>query len=451
MDLLAGTPYLLDNDRAARALEAAQKIDEEVRLLRRSGALDSATLARLRSEWGFRQVHESAAIEGNQLTLNETQIAIQRGITISGKPPEHSAEVQNLFNAIQYAESLAKQATPISEREIREMQSLIVGKEHPEAGAYRSVQVHISNSPHTPPHPLKVPEAMTDYAHWLADSSDVPVPLSCSVAHAWLVHIHPFRDGNGRTARAVSNLQLIRAGYPIVVIRRKDRQRYYEALRCSDEGDITPFLTLILDRCQDSLKQIDRIRKETVGLTLAIEKVLEADHRKYEIWAAGIRLFATTFAAALKSLEEKLGCVVAIQEYDMPTADDYQLLTQGLAEGNTWLMKATVKRGGVSRSLLLWIGFSSCELTDALKTETTIPAIKVSQPNDHPPPQWVGADSRFPSTAREFAYSQGRYHRLNQQGAHCHVTSYENVEALALQFVRELIEGWFATTPAPVV
>ena len=444
MALLQATPYLLDEERAPRVLEAAHKLDDEVRLLRQNGALDAVTLARLRTEWGYKQIHESAGIEGNELSLSETEIAIQRGITISGKPPEHSREVQNLFNAVQYAEHLAQGNTPITEWEIRELQSLIVGRDVVGAGAYRAIEVEITNSPHKPPHPIVVPEQMAQFAAWLAAAAHLPVPLQCAVAHAWFVYIHPFTDGNGRTARALSNLLLIRGGYPIVVVRRKDRQRYYEALRASDNSDITPFLELIVDRCQDSLRQIDRIRQATVGISLAVLKVKETDLRRFELWAAGIRLFATTFASLLKDLEAALGCSVVIQDYDMPSVEDYQALEQGSADGNTWLQRITVTRAGETRSLLLWIGFSSKSLMTMLNLGHPIPAIKMSQPNDSPPPAWIEVDAGFVSSAREFAYHEGKFTRMDQQRTGLNAHAFDNVQVLCAQFVRELIEGWFA-------
>ncbi len=283
MGLLSGTPYLLDDARAPRILQVVKKLENEIRLLRSSGSLDENTLAKLRQEWGIQSVHESAAIEGNQLTLSETEIAIQRGITISGKPPEHSSEVQNLNEALKYLESLARSRSPVTQWEIREIQSLVLGRTG-DSGAYRMVEVQITNSPHKPPHPILVQEQMDEYAEWLAQATDVPVPLLAAVSHAWLVHIHPFRDGNGRTARAILNLQLIRAGYPIVIVRRKDRERYYESLRASDEGDLTLLLDLIVERIEDSLRQIDRARKSVTGISLALQKVKEQEARRDKIW-----------------------------------------------------------------------------------------------------------------------------------------------------------------------
>src|SRR5258708_3350178 len=148
MDILSGTPYALDPRTGPRIVESASALVGDIALFHRQGRLSDETLQRLRKEWGFTQVYESAGIEGNELSLNETQMAIQRGITISGKPPEHSDEVRNLHEALQYLEQLASSRTPLSERELREIQQLIVGRTSVGAGGYRTIEVTITNSPH---------------------------------------------------------------------------------------------------------------------------------------------------------------------------------------------------------------------------------------------------------------------------------------------------------------
>lgn len=110
--LLEDTPFVLGPDSGTRVLQAAMDLQNDVRLLHSQGTLEPETLAQLRREWGFLQVHESAAIEGNELTLSETQMAIVHGVTISGKPPKHSMEVRNLHNALESLESLARSQAP---------------------------------------------------------------------------------------------------------------------------------------------------------------------------------------------------------------------------------------------------------------------------------------------------------------------------------------------------
>lgn len=447
MDLLRNTPYLLHPEATIRVMKYAQKLGDDVALLRKGGTLDSKTLQHLRQEWSVQQVYESVGIEGNELTLSETQLAIQRGITISGKPPSHSREVQNLHAAQEYLETLAAQNTPVTEWEIRELQSLIVGKDEPEAGGYRSIEIAISNSPHIPPHPIKIPEQMADFAAWMAGAQALPVSLLAAVSHAWLVHIHPFRDGNGRTARALTNLLLIRNGYPIVIIRRKDRQRYYEALRSSDGGDISPMLELLLERSEDSLRQIDRARTSVTGISLAVQKVKEQEERRYRVWLDGLRLLGSTLESCFKEAEvNDPHFHVSFQRYDLPTVDDFREICNGSAAGNTWHFRARVTRGRNTQSILFWIGYSSDELSRELRLtqhSPHIPVLKLSVPNPSSPPPWVSPDGSFPSAAREFAYHDGQYYRVEAHEDGLRVRRFDSVLSLAGVFVAELFQGWY--------
>lgn len=444
MELLAGTPYMLDDREGRRVVDAATRLHEQVALLRRQGALDESTLEKLCKEWRFRQVYESAGIEGNELSLSETQIAIQRGITISGKPPEHSDEVRNLNAALDYLEQLAQASTPLTEWEVRQINRLVLGSESSDSGAYRKVEVAITNSPHKPPHPMKVPDYMADFAQWLARVNGIPVPLRAAVCHAWLVHIHPFRDGNGRTARAMMNLLLMRQGYPIVIIRRTDRQRYYEALRASDEGDITTLMELFLERCQDSLRQIDRVRHATTGISLALQKVREQRELKYRSWADGIRLFGSTLEELLKKVESDDPLfAVRVTRYDFPSFEDYEGICARDPGFNSWFMKLRLSRQSVDREVLLWLGFASDESMRILGIEQVVPALKISTPNPAPPPSWITAEPPFPSPAREFLFERGRYMRL-EIGDKPAIRTFDTVVEASASFIAELISGYFA-------
>ncbi|MCW8137445.1 MAG: Fic family protein [Planctomycetota bacterium] len=444
MDLLTGTPYSLQPDTGPQIVASAVRVAEDVTALRQRGALEPATLARLRNEWGFQQVYESAGIEGNQLTLSETTIAIQRGITISGKPPEHSDEVRHLYEAQKYLEDLAGKQTPLAESEIKDVQALVLGRGNPDAGRYRTVVVELSGSPHKPPHPIKVPEQMEDYARWLHSdaAAATPIPLRAAVAHAWLVHIHPFRDGNGRTARAVLNLLLMRAGYPVVIIRRRDRLRYYEALRTSDDGDIGPLLELVTERLQDSLLQIDRNRAAATGITFALEKIRAAEERQYRLWADGLQLLATAFDDAVRGLREADDSFdVEVTNYGRPEFDEWQLLRNRQSAGNSWLLKIRIRRHGTLRQVLLWSGFSSDAVVAALKPKTpAMPTIWISahRPNEHP--AWGLPDDTFPSKMREIAFHDGRFFVRFHNGD---VHPRDGVVTIASQFISNLL-SWFS-------
>jgi prophage maintenance system killer protein len=348
-----------------------------------------------------------------------------------------------LHEALEYLETIARSHSPITQWEIREIQSLVLGRTG-DSGAYRKVEVEITNAPHKPPHPVKVQEQMDDYASWLSQATDLPVPLLAAVSHAWLVHIHPFRDGNGRTARAILNLQLIRAGYPIVIIRRKDRERYYEALRASDKGDITLLLELIVERIQDSLRQIDLARKEVTGLSIALQKAREQDERRYRIWSDALRLFRSTFEDLAKQIESESDLSVSLQAYELPSLEDFAKLHHRDSSGNAWFLKLRLERGTIERSVLLWIGFSSDRLTSRLKLNRPIPSIKISTRNQNPPPSWLEVGGDFPSRAREFVYYEGLFYRFEEGDEDRSLKEFSSVVAVVADFLKELVEGWFA-------
>lgn len=443
--ILQGTPFLFDPVHGSKLLEAALGLSQQVELLRSNGQLREDTLAMLRNEWGFVQVHESAGIEGNALTLNETQMAILQGITVSGKPPKHSAEVKNLHQAIEFLENLVRNHNCVTEQEIRQVHAFVLGEGDPNAGSYRSIEVTISGAEHKPPLAIAVPGEMQKLCNWLqhAQQIEIPTPLVSAVFHAWLVHIHPFADGNGRTARALTNLILMRAGFPVVVVRRRDRQRYYDGLRSADDGDIGPVLELLVQRSGDSLRQIDRIRLATEGVNNAILQVQAVEKQRFQIWLDSIGLCLSTIHQALQNVANTPGFTVEFRRYDLPDEDAFLALQRREVQSNSWLTRITISRSNVSQSLLLWMGLSSYELEKVAGTDSPIPAIQLSMRNPDGYPQWVRPDETFPTRIREIAYHQGSYFCLRSKNPP-RVSKEESVLLLANKFAEELILGWFA-------
>lgn len=443
-DILDGTPFLMEPEHGTTVFRAALNLEEQVRLLRSKGCLEPSTLVQLRREWGYIQVHESAAIEGNELSLNETQMAILQCVTISGKPPRHSTEVRNLHNALQFLESLAQSRDPLAECVIREIQGLVLGTTDRDAGKYRTIEVAITNSPHKPPLAISVPGEMEKLIRWLGTASPLPVPLRAAVTHAWLAHIHPFADGNGRTARAVTNLLLMREGFPVVVIRKKDRQRYYETLRAADNADIGPLLELLVQRSRDSLMQIDRIRLAAAGINNVILQVQAAERQRFQIWQDALRLLLSNLKEAFLKCEQAQGFEVLFQNYDLPEEDDYLAIQRRDPNANCWLAKIAIRHGATVRSLLLWMGYASDEMMCEATSNQVIPAIKVSSRNPNQYPQWIAPDDSFPSTIREMAYYQGTYYCLRNIGTKVSISREESVFVLAATFATEVFQGWFA-------
>jgi Fic family protein/DNA-binding XRE family transcriptional regulator len=177
---------------------------------------------------------ESNKIEGNTLTLRETEIIINKGLTVSGKSLKEHLEAINHSDAIRYVQELVADKSFFTERELLNLHNLILRGIHPEdAGKYRSVQVMIQGSSHLPPSPFEISEKMKEYFTWYQRNRQVvhPIVLAAEM-HERLVTIHPFIDGNGRTARLVMNLILLQNGYIIANIKgdTASRMAYYDAL-----------------------------------------------------------------------------------------------------------------------------------------------------------------------------------------------------------------------------
>lgn len=155
--------------------------------------------------------YESNKIEGNTLTLQETALLVEKGLTIGGKTMVEHLEVINHTQAIDFIKDLAQSKKIITERDILQIHSLILQSiDKPNAGVYIKVPVIISGSKHKPPQPFLVPKQMEDLMLWYNENKDDLHPLQLSAEmHERLVTIHPFIDGNGRTSRLLMNLILL--------------------------------------------------------------------------------------------------------------------------------------------------------------------------------------------------------------------------------------------------
>ncbi len=168
--------------------------------------------------------YESNRIEGNTLTLQETALVVNEGVTISGKSMREHLEAINHSEAIDYIKDIAKKDIEISERTIKEIHALIFARNRSlkNAGKYRTVPVMISGSIHMPPQPYLIEKQMEDFMikfRQMEEEKVHPV-LIAAYLHDELVRIHPFIDGNGRTSRLLMNLYLLRNGYTLVTLKR---------------------------------------------------------------------------------------------------------------------------------------------------------------------------------------------------------------------------------------
>lgn len=201
--------------------------------------------------------YNSNAIEGNSLTLKETFLVINEGITVKGKPLKDHMEAKDHHSALHYLYDLVDQSKKhtISERTIRTLHQIVLEKTDKDwAGTYRNSNVIIGGADHTPPDALDVPREMQNLMKWLnKEKNKIHVVELSAILHHKLVHIHPFFDGNGRTSRLVMNLLLMRAGYPLVIILKNDRKKYYDVLDKADKGDYEPMVRFIAQAVERSL------------------------------------------------------------------------------------------------------------------------------------------------------------------------------------------------------
>lgn len=208
--------------------------------------LSPSVLIRLKEQLVVEWTYNSNAIEGNTMTLRETRMVLEEGVTIGGKPLKEHLEVINHKEAIEFVEALVQSKDSITEKDLKDIHSLILRKiDDQYAGRYRDIQVRITGSKHTPPDALHLPQMMEDFVQtYFVNFKGHPVEQA-ALAHFHLVSIHPFVDGNGRTARLLMNLILMKNGYPPAIILKNDRKKYYDVLERAHSGKTESFVFFV--------------------------------------------------------------------------------------------------------------------------------------------------------------------------------------------------------------
>lgn len=234
-----------------------KRIEKKKEALHNMRPLPAIAVKKLREQFELEMTYNSNAIEGNSLTLKETFLVVSEGITIKGKPLKDHLEAKNHTEALSFVFDLIdrdKRHT-FSEHLIRTLHQLVVLDTEKEwAGKYRTSNVLITGTDHKPPEAIQVPTLMCDLIDWLRKEKAKlhPVLLSALLHHR-MVHIHPFFDGNGRTARLAMNVFLLQNGYPLVIILKNDRKKYYRVLARADKGEYEPLIIFIAQAVERSL------------------------------------------------------------------------------------------------------------------------------------------------------------------------------------------------------
>ncbi len=391
---LDNTPYTLDAVAEFELLKQVKQLEERVRLLRQQNILTAETIRNYYGETRFLQVAESNAIEGSTLSVGETELAILKGMTITGHDPAYTRDAIALDQALNRLTKIAKDKSRITNIEVlQEIHSLILGHRQG-AGIFRNQPIRISGSPHTPPKTWKeVMKQMEVWEKWSEDNLELAAPIRAVVLHAWLVHIHPYLDGNGRTARAISNLELVKAGYPPIIIKKRLRERYISSLSESDQGgDIRSFFELMMEHIEASLLGLERSAKQQPGYSPLREKLRLKQEQQLKIWLTSVKLLAQQIEHVVNAVvEERNGsCSVKIYENSLEI-EDYVTLCQGHPVAMSWAFVVTISIPGVKEEKLAYFGYRSPMMYQALSNEGGV-SLYWSVKNPEGYPKWKPDD-----------------------------------------------------------
>lgn len=232
-----------------------ERIDLKKQKLVAFRPIPSIILSSIKNTMHLEWIHHSNGIEGNTLTLQETRLVIEEGITIGGKSLREHFEAVNHQDAIDYVEKLAKPNYVLSESDILDVNALVLHKIEKEfAGRFRTGGVRISGANFIPPNAQKVYDLIAELIYWANNEAKEWHPLlKATIFHHRFVWIHPFFDGNGRTIRLIFNLLLMKDGFPPAIILKTDRKKYYEALNKANNGDYKKLFLLTIQAMERSL------------------------------------------------------------------------------------------------------------------------------------------------------------------------------------------------------
>ncbi len=379
---IENTPYSYENGSRQRF----QELSDRVREMRSTGKLSPDVLYGIRKFFRIKSIYHSNAIEGNGLDVGETRLVVEQGLTISGKPLKDQAEAQNLSHALDFLEELAKASNrPISETDIRQIHALVLQGLNDGAGAYRTVPVQISGSAFPPPAPETVSAQMQEFSDWLGavsvpndeEFAGVDGFLAAATAHTWFVTIHPFIDGNGRVARLILNLLLMRFGFPIAIISKEDRSRYYDTLEESQGSDLTAFALLLEECVEESLDEwvhAAQEQREKLEWTQSLAQKLSEKERKrfrneYEVWRNAMELLKSYFRQTVNSIDEATAYAdLFLKDFGQLEFEKYESLRHGNSAKRTWFLRVDFRSSNISARYLFFFGFSS----DALRSRCEV-------------------------------------------------------------------------------
>lgn len=288
----------------------ARRIGEKKKKLDEYRPLDSAIAQRLNEDFRIETTYHSNAIEGNTLTLAETEMVLEYGMTIGGHSLREHLEVTNHARAFDTMERLVR--NPIDMETVLYLHRLVKAQIDEDAGQLRTIPIHIRGASFTPPPAREVPMYLAQWARWLQSEQALrydPVTRA-AIAHHDFESIHPFIDGNGRVGRLLLNIMLMQDGYPPALVLRDWRQRYIKALQEASTGDYHAIIDIIGQAVELSLDRYLEACTEATSHLLPMKELASifnttvdylgqlARTGKFEAKKRGLYWYATVEAVA---------------------------------------------------------------------------------------------------------------------------------------------------------
>jgi len=230
-----------------------KKIEDKKRRLDTLRPLPKDAVKKLLEDIRLRHTYHSNAIEGNTLTLQETKLILEQGITIGGKPLKDHIEARNDAEAFDFMVQLVQKKATFSQEVIQQIHDIVTKGLLKDSGKYRTGNVRIIGSSISPPSFEKIIPLMDDYIRSIKNLSLHPLKKAAIIHHR-LVFIHPFYDGNGRVARLATNLFFMQEGFPPMVLKQEQRKIYYHGLHQADNGNITPLAMFLAKNMNEALQ-----------------------------------------------------------------------------------------------------------------------------------------------------------------------------------------------------
>lgn len=232
-----------------------ERLFDKLKSLNTSRPLPNSALNKIKEALNIEWTYNSNSIEGNTLSLRETQMVLQEGITIKGKSLREHFEAKNHEHAINYLYTIVNPHFIFNSRDILSLHGLVLRTiEDDFAGRLRNGGVRISGANFIPPNAHKVPDLIDGLVHFVnTNPQQLNIIELATYFHHKMVWIHPFFDGNGRTVRLAMNLILMKAGFPPAIILKNDRKKYYEALNQANNGNYEKLMLLMCQAIERTL------------------------------------------------------------------------------------------------------------------------------------------------------------------------------------------------------